>query len=151
MKSNSSLATPFFDALIGEKISHVWRGGGSAIFIELGNLRKRRKLNGEPGEPKGDITVMIEWSWRIEGPKSILGGSWSSERGWPKIFEKIIGESVLDVQLFGVLPEICILLSNGSRVTSFMTANGQPQWTILTHDVSRGALGVKRGRLHVEI
>lgn len=151
MKSNSSLATPFFDALIGEKISHVLRGGGSAIFIELGNLRKRRKLNGEPGEPKGDITVMIEWSWRIEGPKSILGGSWSSERGWSKIFEKIIGESVLDVQLFGVLPEICILLSDGSRVTSFMTANGQPQWTILTHDVSRGALGVKRGRLHVEI
>lgn len=151
MKTKSPLETPFFEALIGTKISHVWRGAGSAIFIEFGKLRSTKKRNGELGEPTGDITVMIEWSWRIEGPRSILGGSWSAERGWEKLFEKLIGTSVLDVQLFGTLPEICLSLSNGLRVSSFMTANGQPQWAILTHDASRGSLNVKRGRLHVEI
>ncbi|MFL9877004.1 hypothetical protein PQR63_01315 [Herbaspirillum rhizosphaerae] len=144
-----SLAAPFFSSLIGKPVSHVWQGAGSAIFIEFGKLHGQRKLNGEPGNPTGDVTLMIEWSWRIERARSILGGSWTSERRWEKMFEKLIGETVVDVECFGTLPEICLSLGNGMRVLSFMTASGQPQWAILTRHPSMGSLSVKGGKLFV--
>lgn len=93
---------------------------------------------------------MIEWSWRIERPKSILGGSWSSERKWAAMFEKLKGAKVVAVALFGTLPEIQVSLSNGLRVVSFMTAEGQPEWGIICREELQKSLGVKRGRLHVE-
>ena len=144
-----SLATPFFASLIGNCVSHVWRGAGSAIFVEFGKLHGRRRLNGEAGEPEGDFTLMIEWSWRIERARSILGGSWTSEQRWGKMFEKLIGETVVDVQCFGALPEICVSIGNGMRVLSFMTESGQPQWAILARDPSMGSLSVKGGRLFI--
>ena len=93
---------------------------------------------------------MIQWSWRFERKYSILGGSWSSERRWPGMFKKIIGTSVSDVEIFGHLPEITVLLSNGLRVASFMTAEGQPEWTLLTRNPFIGHLCVKRGKLAID-
>ena len=145
-----SLASPFFEALIGKQITHVWQGYGSAIFIEIGKLAASPKMNGEPGQPNGEFSVMIEWSWRIERPKSILGGSWSSEKRWPKMFENLIGATVSNVQCFGSVPELCLSLSNGLRVASFMTAEGQPKWAILSRDSGLGSLGIKKGAFHVE-
>ena len=79
------------EALLGLPVSHVWRGHGTALFVEFGELHAKKKHDGSMGNPTGDITLMIEWSWRIEKPRSILGGSWSSERRWPDMFEKLIG------------------------------------------------------------
>ena len=93
---------------------------------------------------------MIEWSWRIERPRSILGGSWSSEGRWPTMFEKIKRATVAEVQVFGALPEICVSLSNGLRITSFMTADGQPEWAVITRNPKIGSLCVRRGAFHVE-
>src|SRR2546430_6399349 len=67
------------------RVSHAWRGYGSALFLELVALRPVRprrhgKGRAGPRPPKGEATVMIEWSWRIERPRSIESGSWSSER-----------------------------------------------------------------------
>lgn len=145
-----SVASPFFNALIGERVTHVWRGHGSAIFVEFGSLTPRMKRDKSPGQPDGEITLMIEWSWRIERPRSILGGSWSPERRWLAMFEKIIGATVTEIQVFGVLPEICVSLSNGLRIASFMTANGQPVWALITRNPKIGSLCVRRGALHVE-
>jgi len=35
-------------SLSNEQISHVWRGYGSAIFIEIGDLTPRGKRDGSP-------------------------------------------------------------------------------------------------------
>lgn len=145
-----TLSTPFFSALLGKPVTRVWRGHGSALFIEFGELSPSRLKNGGPENTQGELTLMIQWGWRIERPKSILGGSWSSENRWPGIFEKIMGATVADVQLFGALPEICVTLSNGLRITSFMTAEGQPEWTILTRVPELGSLCVRKGNLHIE-
>lgn len=73
---------------------------------------------------------MIEWSWRIESEDAIVCGSWSDESGWEEIFQSLIGREVQDVSLHGRLPEISIALAGGLYIASFMTAEGQPGWTI---------------------
>jgi hypothetical protein len=141
---------PFFEALVGKVANHVWNGHGSAIFIEFGALTERTKRDGSIGNPDGELTLMIEWSWRIEKKHSILGGSWSSERRWPGFFKSIQGASVTAVEIFGHIPEILVSLSNGLRVVSFMTAEGQPEWALLTRNPFIGHLSVERGRLKID-
>jgi hypothetical protein len=71
---------PFFDSLVEKQVSHVWRGHGSAIFVEFGELSTDLdRVNGKTN-PSGELTLMIEWSWRIERTRSILCGSWSAEK-----------------------------------------------------------------------
>ncbi len=93
---------------------------------------------------------MIEWSWRIERPRSILGGSWTSERRWPSMFNRLVSSEVAGVDFLGALPEIVIRLSNGLRVASFMTAEGQPSWAVIARRPNLGSLTVKRGQFHIE-
>jgi hypothetical protein len=142
--------SPFRNALIGKPVSHVWRGYGSAFFLEFGKLTPRKRKSGKEGNPEGELTLMVEWSWRIERKYSILCGSWSSERKWPGMFNKLLGALVINVEFFGHLPEISVSLSNGLRVTSFMTAEGQPEWAVLTRDPFIGNLCVKRGKLAID-
>jgi hypothetical protein len=73
---------------------------------------------------------MIEWSWRIENAVSILCGSWSEEPLWEPTFDLLRKKSVVELSLFGRLPEISIALTDGFHVSSFMTAEGDPSWTL---------------------
>jgi hypothetical protein len=116
--------------LIGLNLAHVWRGYGSAIFLEFGELREQTHRNGEPRNPGGEFGVMIQWSWRIERDNSILCGSSSDDVLWEPIFFGLKDAKAIELQLFGQLPEITISLSNGHRIVSFMTADGDPQWTL---------------------
>lgn len=94
---------------------------------------------------------MIEWSWRIERPYSILGGSWSSEGKWAGFLKKIKGAYVTSVEFFGHLPEISVSLSNGLRVVAFNTSEGQPCCALLTRKPFIGHLRVERGKIKVDM
>lgn len=150
--SRVSIEDPFVSSLMGKRVAHVWRGHGSALFLEFGHLHKRRpRRDGSDSAPYGELTLMIQWSWRIERPRSILAGSWSEERLWSKSFDAILGAEVVGVQFLGALPEVVVILSNGVRVASFMTAEGQPEWSLINRTDSLKTLCVKRGRLAIEI
>jgi hypothetical protein len=97
------------------------------------------------------MSLMIQWSWRIEGRRSILCGSWSDEEKWPKAFGLVRNTTVTSATLFGRLPEIELCLSNGVHVLSFMMAEGNPQWVLFDRrgDVTRW-LVVRRGHLRIE-
>lgn len=138
--------------LVGLPVTHVWRGYGSALFLEFGELRARRtRRDGSQGNPQGNMSLMIEWSWRIEGPRSILCGSWSNERRWPAAFARLLDARVLEISMFGRLPEIDLGLSNKLHVVSLMTAEGQPQWALFDrHDGENCWIRVKRGALCFE-
>ena len=141
----------FREALIGKQISHAWRGFGSAIFLEFGELSDDNvRKDGSNRNPNGEVTLMIEWSWRIEKIRSIIGGSWSSDRKLLGMLKKLLGLTVVDVKISAGLPEIILFLSNGLKLQSFMTAEGQPAWAIITRSPNLGTLHVIGGRLSVE-
>lgn len=117
-------------ALVARSLSSVWRGYGSAIFLEFGELSARVRRDGSIGNSRGEYTVMIEWSWRIENENSIVCGSWSDDQNWASILKSLVGRKVQDVRLCGRIPELSIELSGGMYVVSFMTAEGQPAWAI---------------------
>ena len=132
-------------------VSHIWRGHGSALFIEIGALTPRSRRNGSPGEPEGEIGLMIEWSWRIEDGQSIACGSWSDEDLWLSSFARLVGRTVKDLATFGALPEVVVSLEGNLRVASFMTAEGDPAWTLFdrrgAHPV---AVGWRNGLIDVQ-
>ncbi len=135
--------------LVSQPLSAVWRGYGSAIFLEFGGLSPRVRRDGSAGNSRGDYTVMIEWSWRIENDNAILCGSWSDEEGWEEVFKSLIGREVQDVSLHGRLPELSISLAGGLHVASFMTAEGQPMWSIFDNAADRkfGCVAVRDGKV----
>ena len=113
-------------------VSNTWRGHGSAIFLELGKIR----LDPGGGHPHGQASFMIEWSWRVEGPRSIQLGSWSTERRITSGVARLKGLRVREVSVVGRLPELSVGLSGGRWVHSFMTERGLPAWTIFLPDGS---------------
>lgn len=116
--------------LIGLTLSHVWRGHGSAIFLEFGELQEQTDKSGATRQPSGQFGAMIQWSWRIERNTSILCGSWSDDVLWEPSFFGLKAATATNLHLFGQVPEIMISLSNGHRIVSFMTAEGDPKWTL---------------------
>ena len=160
-----------FDAfvlpLIGLPVSFIWRGYGSAIFLEIGALREgRTRRDGSAGNPYGEWTLMIEWSWRVENSTSILCGSWSQERLWEPTFDLLRSRLVVELSVVGRLPEIVVALTESLHVSSsmkadpqslyvssFMTADGDPSWALFDRrgDTWR-TLSVREGslKLHTE-
>jgi hypothetical protein len=62
-------------ALKGARISHVWRGYGSALFVECGLLSDSqvRRKDGSSGNPKGRWSIGLDCDWRIEAENSDRG------------------------------------------------------------------------------
>lgn len=136
----------FRTSAVGLPVAHVCRGHGSAIFIELGRLKPTKRRDGSPGEPEGEIGLMIEWSWRMEDARSILCGSWSNEALWASSFSLLAGQSVVDLATFGRLPEVMLSFSGNLHISSFMTAEGDPQWTLFDRRGSSNiAVGCRSG------
>lgn len=91
---------------------------------------------------------MIEWSWRIEGKRLIWGGSWSDAERWTRLLPRLQSTSVASVSLFARLPEIAISLTNGLHLILFMTAEGDPEWHLLTRSATGTvSVSVQAGRL----
>ena len=147
----SALLT-FRGALIGLPLSHFWRGHGSAIFLEFGRLTPRTRRTGVTGNPRGELSLMVEWSWRIENRTSILCGSWSDEHLWEPTFDLLRNRAVVDLAVVGRLPEVVVALAEDRYVSSFMTAEGDPSWALFDRrgDTLR-TLSVRGGSLNIDI
>lgn len=133
-------------------VSHVWRGHGSALFVELGALTPSTRRDGTSGEPNGEIGLMIEWSWRVEDAHSIMCGSWSDEDLLPPTFGRLLGRSVVDLSTFGRLPEVILSLSGDLHVVSFMTADGDPAWALFDRrGPAQITIGCRSGKIEAGI
>jgi hypothetical protein len=103
----------------GQTVTHVFRGAGSALIMDIGSL-----------------SITIEWSWRLETESNIEIGSWSNEDEINKVPEIINNLSVKGITFFGRLSEIVIEFSNGYWLSSFATAEGNPEWAIKYQDTN---------------
>ena len=131
-------------------ISHVWLGHGSALFLELGTLSQGRKRKDDSiGNPQGEVTVMVDYDWRVESQRSIVGGSNNSRKRCISIAQKLLNAKVSSAKVVGRLPELELQLSNGFWVVTFSHNKGQPSWTVLFSSLGLGALCVERGKLYV--
>ena len=127
--------------LVGLPVSRTWRGAGSAIFLEVGTLRRTPQWR----YGKGEFTIMAEWSWRVERPRSVLFGSFSASARITNQLQKLTSERVESVSLAGRLPELVVALSGSLWLHAFTTVEGQPQWALYLPDgswicVHRGVL-----------
>jgi hypothetical protein len=132
-------------SVVGYPVASAWRGHGSALFLELGRIPTPRTATATARHPRGEASIMIEWSWRVERRGSIAFGSFSSDARIDTGIASLAGPSVLGVAVVGRLPELSVALSDGRHLQSFMTAAGQPAWTVFLPDGSW--VHVERGRL----
>ena len=141
----------FVQPLVGLPVSYLWRGHGSAIFVEFGKLTPRLRRDGRVSpNPNGEWSLGFEWSWRLEGKRRIWCGSWSDEERWLPLLNRLIGATVDKVELFGRLPEVDITFSNGLHLLSLMTAEGDPEWHVRSKGIPDRSVSVRSGRLHFE-
>ncbi len=151
---HETITPPEFRSRVGEiiglRVTRPWRGYGSALFLELGKLTEMR-LGPTPRHPegrislKGQATVMIEWSWRVERKRSIAFGSWSTDRKMNAGIRRLKGARVTAISIEGRLPELLVTLTEGLWVHAFSTVEGQPEWAMFLPDGSW--LKVERGTL----
>ena len=137
--------------LLGLSISRTWRGAGTAIFLELGELSEEiylRKDGTTRTSLRGQSGVMIEWSWRIERARSIELGSWSGNRKISNGLNRLRGLSIVDVQAEGRLPELSIQLSGQRWLHSWMTTESQPAWCLFLNDREQWIIS-KNGQLYL--
>lgn len=142
MKSSVTVAgfQDLVEPLIGLPISKAWLGGGSAVILELGPLDL---VYPRTGNPRAAAAVMVQWSWRIEAARSVAFGSWSGDRKIANGLRSLQGLVVEAIQVTGRLPELLIQFSGTRWLHSFMTAEGQPEWTLFLP--SESWLTVERG------
>ena len=133
--------------LVGLPVAHTWRGAGSAIFLELGGLTRETRMTrrGELTSLRGEVSLMLEWSWRVESSRTIRFGSWSTEPRITAGVRALQGHTVTDVSVTGRLPELVLALDRDRWVHTFMTAEGQPAWAVRLRDDSW--LAVRQGGL----
>ncbi|RVT93369.1 hypothetical protein [Sphingomonas crocodyli] len=137
-------------SLIGLPISYIWRGYGSALFVECGELHPLLNRVGSPGHPEGDVSLAVEWSWRIEDENAIRCGSWSEEDLWEPAFDTLRNTRIARCELFGALPEIVITNDRGTRFLSFSTTDGQPKWHLVDRRSGPSRwFSVRDGKLHL--
>jgi hypothetical protein len=121
----------------------VWRGHGSALFLELGRLDHHSRSR----HPRGAHGIGIEWSWRIQNRQSVVLGTFSSDEKLDAAPGRLQGAVICGVGFFGVLPEVEVLLDSGLRLLSFATQEGDPEWVVRVNDTS---LHVRDGQLVFE-
>ena len=114
--------------LVGLPVSLPWKGHGSAIFFELGTLAPVEF--GRRIHSKGEAGISVEWDWRVEAGAVVLFGSSSSR---PKIVAGILalkGETIEEISVSGLVPELEITFSNGHRLKSMVMVAGDPKWSV---------------------
>ena len=138
---------PSLDLVIGREVSHTWFGDYSSLYLELGELTAKRRKDGTAGNPEGEITLYAGFDWRVERPRSILGGSKSERKQWPILAKRLEGATVRAVAITGRLPELIVSLSNGLTLATFNSSDGQPDWVVSFNRLGLGHLCVMNGHL----
>ena len=135
------LTRPF----LGLPLSRLWRGYGSALYVEVGPLSLRYPRS---NHPKAERSLEFGWTWRVETSRSILFGSSSSDQRISQGLKPLENLVIEGISLGGRLPELHLKLSGGRWLSSFAASESQPEWTVFLPDGSW--ITVRGGRLKRE-
>ena len=137
----------FSAPLLGLPVAHIWRGYGTALFLEFGYLHPRRLADGSSGNPAGDIGLMIESGWRIEEGDHLLCSSETDDNGWKEVFGRLMRLQVARASLTQSF-ELAIDFANGLR---FRSTGALQDWTFFDRrkNPERWAI-FREGQLRIE-
>jgi len=113
--------------LIGMEVSRAWKGMGSTIFLELGELTERVSRRGK-SSLFGEAHISIDWDWRVEQDGIVRFGSSLHGSEIERGLRTLCGAKVLSVSIVGQIPEIVVEFSTGHTLRSMVMANGWPEW-----------------------
>jgi len=119
--------------LVGLPVSMPWKGYGSAIFLELGNLVQPKRSR---HHPNGEANISIEWDWRVEEGSTVKYGSSNSRPDIKCGIEGLRGVSIEEILIHGQVPELLIQFSNAQRLVSSVMVTGDPAWSIKLPDAN---------------
>lgn len=115
-------------SLTGLTVSLPWKGYGSAIFLELGQLTpvvyKRHQ------HERGEARIGIEWDWRVEDGDRVLYGSSNSGPEIAAGISSLQGTRIESIAAVGDVPELVVRFSNGQCLRSMVMLTGYPMWSI---------------------
>lgn len=114
--------------LIGLTVSNPWKGYGSAIFLELGNLTSKKLIRATLNE--GEACICVQWDWRVEANTRILYGSSNSRPEIESGISTLQGETIQSLAIVGQIPELIVQFSNGHYLRSMAMLTGGPEWYI---------------------
>jgi hypothetical protein len=136
--------------IIGMVVSLPWKGFGTAVFFELGQLAEIETELGWRQHKNGEASIGVQWDWRVERGYEVLFGSSNSR---PEMEEGILtlqDTTIEKISVAGHVPEIEVLFSNGDCLRSMVMVSGEPEWSITLPDgnlvfPSCGLLSVGQG------
>jgi hypothetical protein len=114
--------------LVHMPISLPWKGHGSAIFLELGNLAPLERPRQR--HQNGDATIYIGWDWRVEEGSRVLYGSSNSKPEIEDGIDALVGITIKSLTIQGSVPELSIEFSNGARLMSAAMCTDTSEWDI---------------------
>jgi hypothetical protein len=118
--------------------------------VEIGGLSPQARRDGSPGHPEGELSLGVEWSWRIEDQTAIRCGSWSEDELWEPALDTLRNARIAGCELLGALPDVVITTDSGVRFLSFSTTDDQPQWHLVDRrDGPARWFSVRDGQLHL--
>lgn len=115
----------------GLRVSLPWKGYGSAIFLELGQVTNDLLNRARHG--RGEACVAVEWDWRVEAQGCVLFGSSNSRPEIANGIADLQGKTILDMVVEGAVPELVVTFDNGRVLRSMAMIGGDPQWAIRLH------------------
>lgn len=131
--------------LIGLSVNWPWRGYGSAIFLELGVLRRVLRKSGRGHRIDGEARIGIEWDWRVENACWIEFGSTSYDIELDAGLKTHQRRRIEAITIRGRVPEITIAFDDNRLLQSFMTNPGRPMWCVYLPDGSYIGIDEKSG------
>ena len=137
----------YLNKCVGLQVSDAWRGERTAIFFELGKLRKHAGKKHYMSAGKGEVTLMFDCRWRLETKGSIEVGSLDGYKKIENKIKQLIGKSIKKISFIGRIPEMVVEFENTRWLQSF-TSYSAEDWGIIFRN--NGSIGRKNRKVVYE-
>lgn len=143
-----SEANDKIQALVGLPVSLPWMGYGTAIFLELGELKPLTRPRQR--HQNGDASICLYSDWRVEEGAKICFGSSNSKPVMSDGIEQLQNVFIEKFVIHGQVPELQIQFSNGQQLITAGMIEGDSDWQIRMSDSTwiscrNGVVGVGEG------
>lgn len=125
-------AASLFSQTNGLTVSHAWRGYGSALFLEMGELTDSILLrrDGSQRNPTGQVSVCLYDGWLILADQKPVYTTEVDESLWADLLAFCVGRFVMKIEVAGNQPELRIRLSGEIEIKACSQEDRSADWAV---------------------